>query len=814
MAIRVSIDEESERQRLLENTLRDLPADLVDAYGGREGALDAALSEAEVSFEEAASEWEDFRAHKARARALTGTAWRRILIEIAGMRNFNRFVWSLLTAGVGLYAYLKVGLPLPREVLSLELTAIGLILLAAPLAVRTLADLFASTSAQQRRSILLEARARSWQWVGLSFVLFGGFLYLLPFLQLRRITVEALALSLIVIGVSAYSAREFFGRPVLDRLELARERRMASRRAFENQLRVSILSRLRTRLSTEDSYSTILSYKDYSGLAEMDDATREVPTATRGDLIRLMELMPGGTIALAGSRGSGKSTLMRSICAAPTTRKKEQEPLAVIVDAPVKYEARDFILHLFARLCSAVVGEDEVRSMRGSDRLLRSPDPTRRPLVEDPQLLVGMFCVLAGLLLTLGTVMGLRVSSPLGLGVILVAGGYLLMLPRFMGGRRRSGTSEADAFGSSSGDPNVHTAVLHLRQIWFQQSFSHGWSGGFKVPVGIEGGLSGSTELSEQQLSLPDIVDLFREFLKQVAGEREVRICIDELDKMDDESARRFLNELKVVFRVSDCFFFISISEEAMSFFERRGLHVRDVFDSSLDAVVHVPHIRFEVSRELIERRIAQLPLPFAALLHCLATGLPRDLIRAARDLVKLEQGTPLTEAARHLLGEGLEAKVEAAKTVSRLVEMEDSSFAMVGWIDRLARVEVNLESLWGICDEFHEDLLRELEPPARDAEMPTTRTELRALGVELAAYLYGAVTLLQFFAKFSDSEFSRAAIAAPSDDGPSYVDQLAVARQAFSSNLSTGWELLSAFRIEMGLGPTLPFPVIPPPGT
>ena len=390
-----------------------------------------------------------------------------------------------------------------------------------------------------------------------------------------------------------------------------------------------------------------------------------------------------------------------------------------------------------------------------------------------------------------------------------MVGGYLLAFPRFMGSRRRSGTSETDPVGSSSSDPNVHTAILHLRQIWFQQSFSQGWSGGFKVPVGIEGGLDGSTELSEQQLSLPDIVDLFREFLKQVAGEREVRICIDELDKMDDESARRFLNELKVVFRVTDCFFFISISEEAMSFFERRGLHVRDVFDSSLDAVVHVPHIRFEVSEELIERRIAQLPLPFAALLHCLAAGLPRDLIRAARDLVKVEKGTPLTEAAGYLLHEGLKTKVEAAKVVARLVEMEDDSFAMVDWIDRLGRVEASAESLWAICKEFNEELLRELEPTERGAEMPGRRAELRALGAQLAAYVYCAATMLQFFAKFSDREFAKAAIVGGSDDLPSQVDRLAAASQAFSSNLSTGWELLSEFRAEVGLEDTLPFPVL-----
>ena len=60
----------------------------------------------------------------------------------------------------------------------------------------------------------------------------------------------------------------------------------------------------------------------------------------------------------------------------------------------------------------------------------------------------------------------------------------------------------------------------------FQQSFSSGWSGALKLPVGVEGGVSASAELSEQQLSYPDIVALLKEFLAKAAEHSEVRIPV------------------------------------------------------------------------------------------------------------------------------------------------------------------------------------------------------------------------------------------------------------------------------------------------
>lgn len=138
-------------------------------------------------------------------------------------------------------------------------------------------------------------------------------------------------------------------------------------------------------------------------------------------------------------------------------------------------------------------------------------------------------------------------------------------------------------------------------------------------------------------MTLPEIVTAIRHFLSLAAISGRVVIGIDELDKMEsEESAMGFLNDIKGIFGVPNCFFLISISEDAMSAFERRGLPFRDAFDSSLDEVVRLPGLTFEEAERLLNRRVLEVPVPFKQLLFAFSGGLARDLIRGARTLVQI----------------------------------------------------------------------------------------------------------------------------------------------------------------------------------
>lgn len=95
---------------------------------------------------------------------------------------------------------------------------------------------------------------------------------------------------------------------------------------------------------------------------------------------RIVRALDGGSVGIAGPRGAGKSTVIRMLAESdpgqrPTVPRAGSIPnttpnppyssrqVTVIEPAPVKFEAREFVLHLFARTCEEYLG----RKLRNSD---------------------------------------------------------------------------------------------------------------------------------------------------------------------------------------------------------------------------------------------------------------------------------------------------------------------------------------------------------------------------------------------------------------------------------------------------------------
>jgi hypothetical protein len=200
-----------------------------------------------------------------------------------------------------------------------------------------------------------------------------------------------------------------------------------------------------------------------------------------------------------------------------------------------------------------------------------------------------------------------------------------------------------------------------LEKIEFQQSFTSGWSGGIKLPY-IESGMTRSNTRTQQPMSNPEIVAGFVDFLRNVSQIYQVIIGIDELDKMESgATAEQFLNDIKSIFGIPRCFFLISVSEDAMSNFERRGLPFRDVFDSAFDSIVYVEHLDLAGTQRLLERRIIGRPAVFFALAYCFAGGLPRDVIRYFREIARLScVNKELNAITGELIKDDVAAKLRA----------------------------------------------------------------------------------------------------------------------------------------------------------
>lgn len=578
----------------------------------------------------------------------------------------------------------------------------------------------------------------------------------------------------------------------------------ATARLNEVLVETEVKPALRTYLNSRapDEYRTTLTLVEQEGLAELEAPRYAIPTRAREELDRFLDDMPGGSIGLSGPRGVGKTTLIKSVC--PTTAGGTHDRLGVVVAAPVKFDSREFLLHLFAEVCRAVIGSPAVERLREPDPVTRA---IHKPASEALTFFGALLAPVIGALVILDIVISWKPLPQAVIGTVLIVGGLLAI--RVNAGRRLRSALQADKRGlfpfsfrrGTGGNPLEMTAARRLEDIWYQQTFTSGWSGSLNAGM-AEAGLEGSREISRNQMTLPDIVAEFRRLLTQIAEDRRVLIGIDELDKLESrEDAYMFMNEMKVLFGLDGCFFLISVSEDAMSVFERRGLPFRDVFDSSFDDVINVGFLCVDESVDLLQRRVIGMPLPFIFLCHCVAGGLARDVIRVAREVVVSNptgaSGWPLHKACRKVLEADIRAKVAASLVASRRMTAGQNVDELRTWLQRLHTTPIDADALLDVCNGEGRTLIDLMGND--EASAAASDNSPRLLATELLTFLLYAATLLEFF----DPAYPPDSYRAARESGR--IEQLALARQAMSVHPRTAWETLREFR--GGAKPTMGFP-------
>lgn len=482
-------------------------------------------------------------------------------------------------------------------------------------------------------------------------------------------------------------------------------------------------------------------------------ARLEIDTKARQSVESRLSLWTGGSIGLAGPRGIGKSTVIEALCQSAVQDTQSEKRLGVFVAAPVKYDPRDFLLYLFAAVCEEVLTVYGLPAPKPIDLVTQSATPRQ------------------------GNQLGLLPALGQALRSALTPYRRLLFGPDPPQIRLPKGVAA--------------TASELLQDINFQQTFTSGWSGTLSTPIGFS--LERGQSYSRQPMSLPAVTARFQSFLEQLGTSHQVVIGIDELDKIASEAeAESFLNDVKGIFAARNCFFVLSISEDAMSSFERRGLPVRDAVDSALDDVVSMNYFRHGASDELLRRRVLGLPQPFVAFCHVVGGGLPRDVLRAARRLAEIShrEHTTLTAAlvARYV-GEELDRKRAAVHVSARGA---NGSWAV------LSRSAVALTETAG-----HDRAGWLVAACALLCEQDTTdQPEKWGLVFEFLSYAYFLDTLGELFAPSHTESVLR-----PAAEGThGSIELLARARQSFALNLRRGWELISEFRSAWDW-PTVDFP-------
>ena len=644
--------------------------------------------------------------------------------------------------------------------------------------------------------------------------------------------------ALLFVGSASYFQSFDFGRRGGMDLDILRLQLIAA--VGETEL----LAQVRTFINDArgDRFGHQYSVAGAPGLSEVYDSTNRVPTRVAVDLDDLLRRFDGASIGVAGPRGAGKSTLVRQYCdEIPDDDNdlsyrsfdlswllgiylpgRRQTDLRCFVAAPVDYVARDFVLHLFATFCRAVIGRYNQRNSDVPGFILAAFWVRRTLLLLLALLWRAVLCsALVLVLLHWKQAIAQRMSVPVAwveytaiavicLGALDFARSAAIRIRRW-----------ARQIRGKDDHVLAKAARRHLSRVRYLQTYTSGWSGTVQLPWGKTAGqYSRNVAQAEQPHSYPEIVDEFRNFARDVAAEihleqNRVFIGIDELDKIGSaEQAERFLNEIKGIFGIPHVYFMVSVSDDALTAFERRGLPLRNAFDSSFDEIMNVGPLSYDESRRLLYRRVIGLSEPYVALCHCLAGGLARDVIRAARQIVRVAIAISGEDPSAIPAEEDLNGFVDPAVYLlfqSRPVQAPPTFAAVAAAViqDELLRKlravsKVVSSAAPESASELHDTLyqisqtLTLGQPVIHIVDLMIGAfqgepTKLSSLRLDFAAYAYYCATMQEVFTDRLDRERIIAATSVP--PGLDSFDALANARAAFSVDTLLAWRLITQFR-------------------
>lgn len=527
-----------------------------------------------------------------------------------------------------------------------------------------------------------------------------------------------------------------------------------------------------------------------SGLSELADASLQVSTTNRAALLAALQTMRGGSLGVAGPRGVGKSVLLKAVTNG-YFKPDERRTIGTAVAAPVRYEAADFVALIFSSLCLAV---------------LEGKDPDRRDRWRLRSAVRALVLVLIAAALWVGA--DAVAGAPFSISAATIrTGAFIVML---LGAAIAFAAATIAAIQAADEDRAVARAARsNLHELRNLDTVTR--RGGVQlVPSGLFN-LTGEGERSStrQAATLAELVRRYKAFVELLTSHKRVVIVgIDELDKLAGEGAQQFVNDIKTVFGQRDTYYVVSVSEDAMSDFERRGTPFRTAFDSAFDAVMPIRPLNAQESRRLLNRRVIGMGVAPQMIAYAYSGGMPRDLIRVARDIVAFADGGSVTvqDIVWPLAVKRMRAAEDAVESVARRHVWADGTQPLLAWLRRQPDLDDRAEeALASRCCK--------VEPVLNAAAgVP----EIMGVALQLAMVAYHTLTVAQFFETVEEDDFQalgRREEAPQPDILFERIGLLARGRLDMTLAPALAWATVSRLRVEAELrvpATEVPFPTAP----
>jgi hypothetical protein len=429
--------------------------------------------------------------------------------------------------------------------------------------------------------------------------------------------------------------------------------------------------------------------QDSEGLRRLQDPAFRVSTRSVQRTAAIMSRLEGGSIALSGPRGAGKSTVLKLFCEPEGERMLTTRGIAIYVSAPARYAAQEFIADLFQRLCEAYLQYSQSTSERRPPAIASARFRARLfPAARAGTRAAASLLILAGAATLavrtrlvpwprasdVGSLLGQLRSAVAGwwrrdpryFEVALLLAAALCWPRRYL--RRRPIRRRADLELTAR-------ARDYLARLQVDKTVTK--SAGFTGP-GLHGATAGwSRGVSTKYIpwTFPELVGQARQFMADVAGQlralnRDLVIGIDEVDRIETaDQAERFIAEVKSIFGVPGCYFLVAVAENVGSLYGQRTTAGRSVLDNAFDEIVNVRPLDLAEAKDLLVRRVPGFTDTFVYLAHALSGGLPRELIRISRRLeeIGLERVASdgyarLDYLAHQLVAEAIAEAIDAAR--------------------------------------------------------------------------------------------------------------------------------------------------------